>query len=719
MAKNKKIITGTALAFAAALLMMVPAVAGATVTAGQSNTTALSSGLVGYWTLDGNKTNWLTGTIQDSSGNGNTGQLVGMSTTTSPVLGKIGQALKFNGTGSEVHTTTNISDPQIFTLGVWFKTTVASGHKLVGFEDISGGSYDRMIYMGTDGLIYFGWYPGSVEVITSLHTLNDGKWHSAVATFNNGFGALYIDGVLQGTLSAGGAQNFSAYWNIGGYKTGGWPNASDGYFDGTLDDVHVYNRTLSAQEVAQLYSLGQANVAHSNTTALSSGLLLYWPLDGNTLNWTTGAVADKSGNGFTGQMFGLSTTTSPAIGKIGQALKFSSSVVNGVYSLSSPVWSLSGSITESSWFKQNNQNWENHVAPSLCNDVGLRYWGGTTPAYAPDFFYCTPSNGCFGVNGATPIASTDHTWHFIAGTYDYHSGMLSVYLDGKLASSSNIGQQAFGTDGASAVIGQNECYNGYSFDGDIDEARIYNRALSAQEVAQLYALGQANVAHSSTASLSSSLAAYWTFDGNKTNWATGTTQDSSGNGNTGQLVGMSTTTSPALGKIGQALKFNGSSQYITLPNMALAAHNSVSAWVYINGTAQTGRIYNQSANVGDNGNNLSMQYCGTDQCGTPGIRCIVGNNGGGQFVGSTVSIPTKVWTHAILVHTATACVIYINGVAKTSGTTATTEGTGSYLQRIGARLDGAELFNGSLDDIRIYTRALSPQEAAQLYSMSR
>src|SRR3989344_7600965 len=53
------------------------------------------SGLVGYWTFDGKDTNWGTNTTNDMSGQGNTGTLTNMSTTTSPVVGKIGQGLFF------------------------------------------------------------------------------------------------------------------------------------------------------------------------------------------------------------------------------------------------------------------------------------------------------------------------------------------------------------------------------------------------------------------------------------------------------------------------------------------------------------------------------------------------------------------------------------------------------------------------------------------------
>src|SRR6185436_16749444 len=69
---------------------------------------SLTDGLVGYWTMDGKNTNWSTGATADLSGNGNNGSMVGMSTTTSPVAGKIGQAII---TGLNTSTYINLGTP--------------------------------------------------------------------------------------------------------------------------------------------------------------------------------------------------------------------------------------------------------------------------------------------------------------------------------------------------------------------------------------------------------------------------------------------------------------------------------------------------------------------------------------------------------------------------------------------------------------------------------
>jgi hypothetical protein len=99
--------------------LVVPPKAEAVIRLSSPNTTSLSNGLVGYWTFDGSVTDWGTNTTRDISGNGNTGTLSGgMSKSRSPVSGKIGQALSFNGLGNKVA----ITGPALtstYTVSMW------------------------------------------------------------------------------------------------------------------------------------------------------------------------------------------------------------------------------------------------------------------------------------------------------------------------------------------------------------------------------------------------------------------------------------------------------------------------------------------------------------------------------------------------------------------------------------------------------------------------
>ncbi|MFH7881016.1 MAG: DUF2341 domain-containing protein, partial [Candidatus Aenigmatarchaeota archaeon] len=231
------------------------------------------TGLIASWHF-----NEGSGTIAlDSSGNNNNGNLVNGPTW---VNGKFGKALSFDGVDDYVSTTNQFSNPQTFSLVIWFKTTSASGRKIIGFENTQTGTgstnYDRHLYVGTDGKLYFGVYDGSTRTISTTTTVTDGSWHFAVATFSSNVMRLYLDGNFVGSLSTGGAQNFNGWWRIGSYKCAGWPNCGDGYFPGIIDEVRIYNRALSDTEIQALY---QAKAR------LDYGDIRFTDSDGTQLNY--------------------------------------------------------------------------------------------------------------------------------------------------------------------------------------------------------------------------------------------------------------------------------------------------------------------------------------------------------------------------------------------------------------------------------------------------
>jgi hypothetical protein len=190
-------------------------------------------------------------TWRDLSGRGNTGTLVNGVGYSSANKG----SLSFDGSNDEVTTTTQFTNPQTFSIGVWFKTSVASGNKIIGFESSQTGtgtvSYDRQIWIGTDGKLKFGIWTGNTTTVTSPLTYNDNNWHYAVGTYG-GEGTtmrLYVDGISVATAS-GNSVSYNGYWRIAGYKS--WDVS--GYFPGNISVVQVYNKGLSASEVKQNYN---------------------------------------------------------------------------------------------------------------------------------------------------------------------------------------------------------------------------------------------------------------------------------------------------------------------------------------------------------------------------------------------------------------------------------------------------------------------------------
>jgi hypothetical protein len=192
-------------------------------------------------------------TWTDLSGSGNNGTLRGSPIPT--YSSDNGGFFTFNGTNNEVTTTTQFTNPQTFSIGAWFKTSTASGNKIIGFENAQTGTgsfqFDRHIWIGTDGKLNFGIYSGGGVIATSPLTYNNNTWHYVIATYG-GEGTtmrLYVDGVSVATNIAN-APAYNGYWRIGAYQSWGL----SGYFPGSISNVVIYNRGITAAEVSQNFN---------------------------------------------------------------------------------------------------------------------------------------------------------------------------------------------------------------------------------------------------------------------------------------------------------------------------------------------------------------------------------------------------------------------------------------------------------------------------------
>ena len=227
-----------------------------------------------------------TGTTSaDSTANGNSGTDQG-----SPTLGasgKIGSGVTLSGTTAYISTKNQQSNPQTLTASLWFKTTSTTGHKVLGFEDAQTGTggvnYDRQIWVGTDGKAYGGINPSSIQVFSTTGTYNDGSWHHAAITVSGGstkYFSFYVDGSLVNSATTTGPQVYNGYWRIGSYKLANWTAGTDGYFNGSVDEVRVSSIDRSADWIkteynnqnspATFYSVGGEQVLNSTVTVSSS-----------------------------------------------------------------------------------------------------------------------------------------------------------------------------------------------------------------------------------------------------------------------------------------------------------------------------------------------------------------------------------------------------------------------------------------------------------------
>lgn len=181
----------------------------------------------------------------------------------SAISGESGSAAFNGGSSGYAVTSKSVAASSEYSLEFWFKAAPGSSGKLMGYgnsNNASSSSYDRHVYLTSKGRLYYGNYPGEVKTVStpSGTSYANNAWHHVVATQGSDGMALYVDGVLAASDPAtSGAQAYAGYWRIGGDNLSGWPDApSNAYVTARMDEVAVYARVLSPQEVSQHFAIG-------------------------------------------------------------------------------------------------------------------------------------------------------------------------------------------------------------------------------------------------------------------------------------------------------------------------------------------------------------------------------------------------------------------------------------------------------------------------------
>jgi len=215
----------------------------------------LWDGIKAYWTFDET-----TGDVIDELGSYN-GTNNG---ATRGGTGIIEKSFSFDGGDWISFSDDNFFKPTAsFSMSIWFKTNTTTGNVMFSSADQLGEpTFQKQgIIIGTNsnGTVYF--YAGEVTTgtvvsITSGSTYNDNAWHNAVVTVTAAKNAtLYVDNVSQGsaTINPGYSANNKIY--IGCRDDLGSPYRAS-HYTGSLDELGLWNRSLTSGEVSRLYNSG-------------------------------------------------------------------------------------------------------------------------------------------------------------------------------------------------------------------------------------------------------------------------------------------------------------------------------------------------------------------------------------------------------------------------------------------------------------------------------
>jgi hypothetical protein len=197
------------------------------------------------------------------------------------------------------------------------------------------------------------------------------------------------------------------------------------------------------------------------------------------------------------------------------------------------------------------------------------------------------------------------------------------------------------------------------------------------------------------------LVASYNFDA-----GTGTTvADLSGNANTGTITGATWSTA---GKNGGALSFNGTSNYVQVADSAsldLTTGMTLEAWV---NPAALGTAWRTVLFKAQSGGMVYSLYANQDTTRPVGQV----NIGGEQNVVGAASLALNTWSHVAVTYDGSALRLYVNSAVVATTAVSGTIPVSTGVLRMGGNSVWGEWFGGLLDDVRIYSRALSASELA-------
>jgi len=497
----------------------------------------------------------------DASGLGNTGTLVNGPVWTNS--GKVNSALQLDGTNDSVlvNNSARLNPTAAITLAAWIKPDQWGGNRRI----LQKGNTDNQYRLTAEkGVLKFN-IAGLSAATLSTALPETGQWSHVAATYDGAKMSIYINGVLAAQQNSTGAIRTTTNPLQLGAKNGS-TTAGD-YFDGTLDDVRVYDRSLAAAEVAALVN-GQppVNVAPTvnagadqsitlpNSSVNLAGIVtddnLPNPPASTTKAWTaqsvpaggtvvfgTPAAASTTAtfniagtyilrltasDGALSSFDDVKVTVAPAPGggdptlvtwlKLDDASGPSAADASG-YGHSGaltngPTWTT-GQLAGGLKFDGTNDYLQiaNPTAAelnptsaiSLAAWINPSSWGSNRRIIqkgATDNQYrLTAENGVLkfhiaGLSAATLTVALPAVgkWTHVAATYD--GAKMSIYVNGVLAAQQNstgvikvtADELAIGRKPGSTLAGN-------YFAGVMDDVRIYSRAITASEVADLAKVG--------------------------------------------------------------------------------------------------------------------------------------------------------------------------------------------------------------------------------------
>jgi uncharacterized protein (TIGR02145 family) len=455
--------------------------------------------------------------------------------------------------------------PGHITISVWFlsnglgtgdnalvtKTRIGDPWSTLGGEQYT---LFQVLSSGISGQLTPGWTEGGFNIkrngncvnggigwnnITQMNLLpgvlnwsySSGVWINLIATYDGVIMKLYHNGFLSGSFTpspglidncSGGTLNFGRYWD------------TRNFFNGKIDDIGIWNRALTQQEITNLYNsqnqtpcstsiINNVNINGCGFAVLSTGdtvnqsgtyldtlltyagcdsiinqtvtiqnpticnpVLSYVPTNGLVGWWGfNGNAQDGSGNGNHGTVNGA-TLTSDRFGIHNGAYSFDG-LNDDIQIASLANFDFQKKVSISVWINVNNYPGIKYNIVSKCGN----YIDAFTLDIAQNNLIFDLSTGWPNwLFYSSPFQWSVNNWYHIVSTFDFYNNIRKIYVNGQFHDSSNVIPAMINALTSNVVFGYfhnaPSSFNYQRYNGKLDDIGIWNRALTQQEITNLF-----------------------------------------------------------------------------------------------------------------------------------------------------------------------------------------------------------------------------------------
>jgi PKD repeat protein len=460
----------------------------------------------------------------------------------------------------------------------------------------------------------------------------------------------------------------------------------------------------------------------TNTTyaACPEGMTSYWKLDESTPTDPGGTYEDSfNNNDGTGNVNPTATTD----GVVNGAQEFDGTMGIDVPADSSFGWYQNESFSIEYWVKRADSPAlsinEVAVGREDSSSAQVRWWTGLTTTQQAGFFLRDYNGVAFEVTGTKPVV--DGAWHHVVAVRDADNDELRLYVDGQEDATpvSATYVSGFESRGADLNIGWLNLTPFYHFKGALDEVALYNRALTLAEIQDHYNNGVGkDYCPGGTGPFPKELTSYWKLDESTPTDLGGTYEDSFNN-NDG--TGNANPTATTDGVVNGAQEFDGAMGIDVSADSSFGWYQnesfSIEYWVK---RADSPALSINEVAVGREDSASPQVLWWTGLTTTQLVQFFLRDNAGVEFeVTGAKNVVDGAWHHVVAVRDADndELRLYVDGEDPTivsatygAGFISTADLTIGWLN-----VTPFYRFKGALDEVALYSRALTEPEIQQHY----